>query len=243
MHHPQAMSLEWDDLPAAFPGFPGPERWLPLFRQHFARLEAAEPVVRATSVDAANAPSRLYAESLEMLRIALEHCDGPVRRYVDVGSGGGFPGIVAAVLFPEWEIALIESHGRKAALLREIAASLGLASVAVLHARAEDAGRSPLRESACLVTARAVAQLPIALEYTVPLARVGGIVALPKGSRLPAEELEAASAISTLGVDYVAREAMRPEVSATPWVAIFQKRIATPDGIPRRAGTPAREPL
>jgi len=243
MHHPQATILDWDDLPGFFPGFAEPARWLPLLQQHAALLREASPTVRATAIDAAEAPSRLYAESLETLRIALSHVERPVERFVDVGSGGGFPGLVAAALFPGWETVLLESHGRKAALLREIADQLGLTRVAVKHIRAEDAGRGELRDSACLVTAKAVAELRVALEYTAPLARVGGIVALPKGSRLPEEEAAAQGAMSALAVEYVRREPMRSEISATPWTAIFRKVRTTPAGLPRRAGVPSRQPL
>lgn len=243
MHHPQATILDWDALPSLFPGFAEPTRWLPLLQQHAALLQDASPAVRATAIDAGETPSRLYAESLETLRIALSHVDRPVERFVDVGSGGGFPGLVAAALFPGWDTVLIESHGRKAALLREIAAQLGLTRVTVQHTRAEDAGRGELRDSACLVTAKAVAELRVALEYTAPIARVGGIIALPKGSRLPEEEAEAQSAMSALAVEYVRREPMRSEISATPWTAIFRKVAATPAALPRRAGMPSKHPL
>lgn len=243
MHQPHPVNLDWETLPGAFPGFPVPERWLPLLRRHHELLAAADPAVRTTAVDAADAPSRLYAESLETLRLALGHVERPVERYVDVGSGGGFPGMVAAILFPGWETTLIEAHGRKATLLRDIAVELGHSRVTVLHARAEEAGHGLLRDSACLVTARAVAELRVALEYTAPFARVGGVLALPKGSRLPLEEAGAEDAIQVLGVEYAGREAMRPGVSATPWTAIFRKVGPTPAAYPRRAGLPARRPL
>src|SRR5687768_8961301 len=100
MRYPGQAKLDWIDLPPNFPGFPDPERWLPMLERHFSLLSAAAPAVNTTSVAEAEAPARLYAESLETLRLASLHGDfATVERYVDVGSGGGFPGMVAAILF------------------------------------------------------------------------------------------------------------------------------------------------
>lgn len=243
MHHPHSGTLRWDELASLFPEFSEPDRWIPLLARHHELIVESAATIRVTAVDAGAAPLRLYAESIETLRLALAQITGPVKRYVDVGSGGGFPGLVGAVLFPAWETVLIEAHGRTASLLTSIAAELGLVNVTVLKARAEEAGRGSLRESADLVTARAVAELRIALEYTAPLVRAGGVIALPKGSRLVDEEPAAMRASGILGLEYVARQAMRAEVSATPWTAIFRKVRRTPDSYPRRPGLPARQPL
>jgi 16S rRNA (guanine527-N7)-methyltransferase len=234
-------SLLWEDLPGLFPGFAGAERWLPLLQQHHALLREAEARVRTTSVPAADSVRRLYAESLESLRIAMEHgAAGPV---VDVGSGGGFPGLVIAAVLHEWPVALVESLEKRAKLLREFADAMNLANVTVYAERAEVAGRGPLRDSAGLVTAKAVAELRELLEYTAPFAAPGGMLALAKGSGAAVELEEAPAALTELGLIDVELVGMRPEVSATPWTLVARKTGKTPERYPRRPGIPAKRPL
>jgi 16S rRNA (guanine527-N7)-methyltransferase len=234
-------SLLWEDLPDLFPAFAGVDRWLPLLRQHHSLLRAAEERVRVTAVPPDASVGRLYAESMETLRIAFEHgAAGPI---VDIGSGGGFPGMVAAIVRDDLEVALVESLEKRTTLLREMAEAMHLRNVTVHAARAEEAGRGPLRDTAGLVTAKAVAELRELFEYTAPFAGPGGLLALPKGSNVENELAAAANALDELLLEEAQLVPMRPEVSATPWTVIVRKRGATPDRYPRRPGMPAKRPL
>ena len=231
----------WAALPALFPGLGPPESWLPQLQKHWALIEAAAPRVQVTTVSADDAPLRHFAEALELLAIIERQI--PLDILVDVGSGGGFPGLVIACVRPDVQVHLVEPLRKRADLLSAIATQLGLHGVEVHAERAEDAGRGPLRDSASVVTARAVAALPQLIEYTAPFARPNGLVALPKGSGLDEELTHAGAAMTELSVDYAAIEAMRPEVSETGRVALFRKRGPTPAKYPRRAGMPAKRPL
>jgi len=111
-------------------------------------------------------------------------------RLLDIGSGGGFPGIVIAIVRPDLEVHLLEATTKKVAFLREAAAELGL-TVEVHAGRAEDLARGPLASSFDLVTARAVAPLDRLVPLAVPFLRPGGVLFAVKGERW-AEELEAA---------------------------------------------------
>ena len=96
---------------------------------------------------------------------------------IDVGSGGGLPGLVLACVQPSLPITLVEATGKKARFLEEAAKRLGLDRVEVLAERAEVVGRDPRhRERHDLVTSRAVGPMPILAEYLVPLARTDGLV-------------------------------------------------------------------
>jgi 16S rRNA (guanine527-N7)-methyltransferase len=129
-----SMKLFWDDLPALFPEFARPERWLPLLRLHWELIQAAAPRVSVTTVSTQDAARRHYAESLELLRIAeLTAWEGNI---ADVGSGGGFPGLVIACLLPEVKVELIEPLQKRARLLEDLAAELGLSNVQVRAMRA-----------------------------------------------------------------------------------------------------------
>ncbi len=237
------MNLQWDHLPELFPAFPSPERWLPLLARHLAIVESARERARSTSVRPEDAIRRNYAESLEILRIA-EECNGsPFAAIADVGSGGGYPGIVIAVVRPDSTVHLIEPLQKRARLLQEMAESLGLDNVAVHPIRAEDAGHGPLRDSLALVTARALAELRELIEYTAPLAAPGALLALPKGSDLDTELRRAAHAISELALESIAIIPMRPEISETLRLSLFRKERPTLARYPRRAGLPAKRPL
>jgi len=236
------VNLDWGALPELFPGFERPSRWLPLLQQHAGIISRAEPHTRVTSVNPAEAVRRHYAESLELLRI-IEELGGAEGPLVDVGSGGGFPGLLMAIVRPALEVHLIEPLQKRARLLTAAAAELGLAQVAVYPVRAEEAGRGELRDGATLVTARAVAQLSELLEYTAPFAAVGATIVFPKGSSLDAELASAANALAELGCEHVSTVSMRQEVSEAVRVAVFRKIAATPAKYPRRPGMPAKRPL
>lgn len=193
-------------------------------------------------MDADSAVQRHYAESLELLRIAFEHGADP-STIVDVGSGGGYPGLVLAAALPRSTVHLVEPLQKRARLLESIAGEMGLENVTVHARRAEEVGRGSLRGSATLVTARAVAALAELLEYTAPLSAPGGVLALPKGSGHPEELAGAERAMAELGVSHSATVAMRPEVSDAVSVVLFAKTGPTPERYPRRPGMPAKRPL
>ena len=231
--------LAWESLPDLFPDFAEPGRWLPLLRRH-ADLLARAPV-RTTTVTGAEAVARHYAESLEAFRLAGAPEAGAV---ADVGSGGGFPGLVIAAVAPGTAVHLVEARRKRADLLAELAEALGLGNVTAHGARAEEAGRGPLRDGADLVIARAVAPLPVLLEYTAPLAAAGGTIAAVKGSRWAAELAEAEAAMAALGCEHADTEPMRDVIAGGRMrVLRFRKLGATPERYPRRPGMPAKRPI
>lgn len=235
------LSLTWADLPALFQMFEHPGRWLPILQRHWALIEAAAPRVSVTAVPGDEAVQRHYGESLELLRILESHCSPAA--IADVGSGGGFPGIIFAAVRPDVRLHLIEPLQKRARLLDELATELALTNVAVHAVRAEDAGRGALREVNGAVVARAVASLPALLEYTAPLTARDGTIILPKGSRMDAELAASAAAQRALAVEFAGSEPMRPSISDTLGVMVFKKTGATDRRYPRRAGIPAKHPL
>lgn len=158
---------------------------------------------------------------------------------IDVGSGGGLPGLVLACIHPEMAITLVEATGKKAAFLEETAAALELVNVHVLNDRVERVGRDPdHRESYDVVTSRAVGPLPILAEYLVPLARVDGTILATKGERAEAELAEAKQALYLLHAE--CREIVPTE---TGRIVVLGKRRAVPRAYPREVGEPKRKPL
>jgi 16S rRNA (guanine527-N7)-methyltransferase len=178
--------------------------------------------------DPAEAAARHVLEALA----ALPAVDAaPPGLLADVGSGGGLPGLVLAVVRPEREIHLIEATIRKAAFITETAEELGVP--AHVHAeRSEDVARGELRDACACVVARALAPPPVAVELCLPLCRPGGRLVL--WSREPASE-ELAFAAAALGG--------RVLVPECPEVLVVGKLEPTPGRFPRRPGMAAKRPL
>ncbi|MEZ6188046.1 MAG: 16S rRNA (guanine(527)-N(7))-methyltransferase RsmG [Planctomycetota bacterium] len=161
---------------------------------------------------------------------------------VDVGSGGGVPGLVLACVHPEWRVALVESTSRKTNFLSEAAAALGLTQVEVHCARAEALGRGELRETFRSATLRAVSSVATCLELGLPLVEAGGGVLLYRGSE--ALELGAANGVSaTLGGGPLEVEEQALPDGSGRVLLWAPKREATPARYPRRDGVPAKRPL
>ncbi|MDQ2858561.1 MAG: 16S rRNA (guanine(527)-N(7))-methyltransferase RsmG [Candidatus Eremiobacteraeota bacterium] len=159
---------------------------------------------------------------------------------VDVGSGGGFPGIPLAIVTGA-SGTLIEAVGKKAAFLREVVADMQL-PLAVVQARAEDAGRRPdLRESFGSATARAVGTVSTVLELTIPLLAVGGVAVLQRGEVSAGERAAASDAALMLQAELM-DEAVDTEMPGRR-VLVFRKVGPTGGRFPRRAGVPAKRPL
>jgi 16S rRNA (guanine527-N7)-methyltransferase len=185
--------------------------------------------------DRAQAWDRHVIESLRLVPYL-----GPGPSLIDVGSGGGLPGMVLAIARPDLAVTLLEATGKKARFLEQTAHTLQLENLTVLCDRAESAAAidSAHRESFDVVTARAVAPLRVLLELTAPFAKVGGLVLAVKGEKA-AEELAAASgALRHLHV--VHEETIRQPTAS---LVLLKKRAPTPAKYPRRSGEPTRSPL
>jgi 16S rRNA (guanine527-N7)-methyltransferase len=144
-------------------------------------------------------------ESAERLHIAdaltlLQYLPKEAHRLVDVGSGGGVPGIPLAIVRPDVTVLLVESTQKKAAFLRETAAALKLKNLAVSEWRAEDVGNNKTnRETFDVCTARAVGAMDMLVEWCLPLVKVGGKLLAMKGAKVAEELPLAGKAIKWVG--------------------------------------------
>ncbi|HUF07655.1 MAG TPA: 16S rRNA (guanine(527)-N(7))-methyltransferase RsmG [Candidatus Binatia bacterium] len=166
------------------------------------------------------------------------------RRALDLGSGGGVPGIVLALARPGIAWTLVDSERRKADALRSFVDALGLAHVEVVAERAETLGRDPAhRASFDVVGARACAALPVLVEYALPLLRTGGSLLAWKGA-IDAEEIGAGrAAASALGGSAPVTHPAGFATLGDHRFVVVRKEHATPDEYPRRPGQARRRPL
>lgn len=164
---------------------------------------------------------------------------------MDVGAGAGFPGIPLKIVCPGIRLTLVEATAKKVEFLRHIITLLGLSDAIALHERAETLGRRPpYREQYDLVVARAVAALPELAEYTLPFARVGGLVAAYKGPAAAQEAREAEFALAVLGgrLERLV-EVEVPGLAEDRYLVLIRKAAPTPAQYPRRPGVPHKHPL
>jgi 16S rRNA (guanine527-N7)-methyltransferase len=168
----------------------------------------------------------------------------PGERWADLGSGAGLPGLPLAIAHPATSFTLIDAQRRRLDWVAATAARLRLANVTVIHARLEDYGHGPARQSFQVATARALGALPVVAELGLPLLRTGGQLLVPRG-RPGAEELQqTARACGQLGgrLDKVLPNPTSP-IDRVGFVVIMAKIAATSPRFPRRSGVPARTPL
>jgi 16S rRNA (guanine527-N7)-methyltransferase len=171
------------------------------------------------------------------------------RRIADVGAGAGFPGLVLAVALPTARVDLIESAGRKAAVIDRLIQAAKVKNARSVVARAEEWARLPAslgggREAYDAVTARAVAALPVLVEYAAPLLRPGGVLVAWKGAVDPDELRLGRGAAEEIGM--AAEDVLR--VEPFPGVrdrrlCVFRKVAPTPERFPRRPGMAVKRPL
>jgi 16S rRNA (guanine527-N7)-methyltransferase len=164
----------------------------------------------------------------------------PNASVADVGTGAGFPGVPLLILRPDLKVTLMDSLQKRLVFLDAVLKELKL-SAELVHARAEDAGQNPkYREKFDVALTRAVSALPVLCELTLPLVKVGGISIAYKGDST--EEL-AASANALKLLHATAERVIIPADYGARELVILTKTDTTAKQYPRKAGTPAKNPL
>lgn len=186
---------------------------------------------------------RLYVDSLTPLQIPGLI---PVHaKVIDVGSGAGFPGLPLSIARPDLCITLLDAQQKRVRFLQAVIEELGLSNVKAIHGRAEDAARLPeYREAFDLALARAVASLPVLLEFLLPFVKENGLSLCWKGPSAKEELPQAKRAAFLLGGELSA-----PVLTTIPgrdWAHVLipcQKTEKTLRQYPRRSGIPGQKPL
>lgn len=219
---------------------------------YLALLLDANTRMNLTAIrDAEEAWEKHILDALTLVPVLadLPTVEGGSLEIIDVGSGGGIPGLVLACVMPETRFTLLDATGKKCDFLRDAAAQLGLSNVTVLHDRAEKVGQDRglkmgdgrvggRRGRYDAVVARAVGRMAMLLELTVPLAKVGGLVVLTKGQKADEELDEAKGALHLLHAAHAGTVD-----TPTGRIVVIEKLRETPKAYPRGDGEPKKLPL
>jgi 16S rRNA (guanine527-N7)-methyltransferase len=223
---------------------------LQLTPAQIAALERYEQELLAwnehTNLTAVREPQQIRTKHfLDSLTCLVVMREAPFERLIDIGTGAGFPGVPIKIVYPAIELTLVESVGKKADFCRHLVDVLKLDKVRIIQERAEVVGRMPEhRQRYDWATARAVAIMPVLVEYLLPLVRVGGAALAMKGESAPLEAHEAEPASRLLGGRLRRLVPVTlPGVVEERYLVVIDKVAATPDAYPRRVGVPTKSPL
>jgi len=185
-----------------------------------------------------------FVDSLSVV-LALSELTLDACSIIDIGTGGGFPGIPLKIAFPQMRLTLLEATGKKSDFLRHVVQRLALDNVDVLCSRSEDAAHLPkYREQFDVAVTRGLAKMATLSELTIPFCKVGGkLIAHKKGDII--NELKSAhKAITILGGQKAQIIPVAiPELNDQRCLIVVNKTSHTPKQYPRCSGKPAKTPL
>lgn len=181
-----------------------------------------------------------YIDSLKIAKLGLIK---PGCKVIDIGTGGGFPGVPLAIAYSKTEFVLADSLKKRLKVIDELCGNIGINNVSTVHGRAEDLGRNfEYRENFDCCVSRAVANLSTLCEYCLPMVKQGGYFIAYKTDAAEVEIKKAEKAVRILGGGDVEIISSDHENIDHCFVKIKKVKI-TPKVYPRKAGTPSKQPL
>ena len=164
---------------------------------------------------------------------------------IDIGTGAGFPGLVIKIAFPHLEVTLVDALKKRLNFLEVVIEELGLEGIKCIHSRAEDLGKNKVyREGFDICASRAVANLAVLSEYTLPFVKIDGYLIALKGQKLDEELEQGQKAIQILGgqLEEVVHTGV-PFTDLDHKIAKIKMVKSTSTKYPRKAGEPTKSPL
>lgn len=212
----------------------------PIYEKLYALQEAYNAHTNITRI---NSKAEFYTKHIQDSLVLLNYIKQDNPKIIDIGTGGGYPGIPLAIELPNASIVLNDSVQKKVKYLHEVKEKLPLSNIQPIWARAEDlAGDGGYREKFDYATARAVAEIRILLEYLSPFVKVGGKLLLMKAKTAEKEVNEAKNAekklyLSLSGIDTFTIGDMERAI------IVYTKIAPSPKNYPRKPGTAEKNPL
>lgn len=182
-----------------------------------------------------------FLDSLSLFK--TKYLEGE-KSLIDIGTGGGFPGLAVKIYNKNLDVTLLDSLNKRLIFLDEVIKELKLDKVSTIHGRAEELGRdSEFREKYDIATSRAVANLSTLLEYDLPFVKVGGYFISMKGPEYVEEVKNAKNALKTLGGQIEDIVEIKLPMDITHYLIVIKKVKETPSKYPRGGGKPKNKPL
>ena len=162
---------------------------------------------------------------------------------IDVGTGGGFPGIPLAIVSSDKEFVLADSLNKRLKVIKTLTDELGIENTQIIHGRAEELAKNKnYRQGFDLCISRAVANMAVLAEYCLPFIKKGGYLLAYKGPDAEDELAKAEKAIKILGGKFLRIESVELD-GYDHNIVVIEKIKDTPAKYPRKAGTPSKEPI
>ena len=186
-----------------------------------------------------------FIDSLALVKVIDKDKLSDEISIIDIGTGAGFPGIPLKIAFPKIKITLLDSLNKRINFLKEVSEELGFENIQFIHGRSEDYGKNPqYREQFDICVSRAVANLATLSEFCVPFVKVGGSFVSYKAGDCGEEVSTSIKAVEKMGGKITTQlEYVVPTSDLNRVLLYINKEKATPKAFPRKAGTPAKEPI
>ena len=216
------------------------------FIKYYEMLVEKNKVMNLTAITEFNEVIvKHFIDSLALVKVVNKGDLSKEVSIIDIGTGAGFPGIPLKIAFPNIKITLLDSLNKRINFLKEVSDELGFEGIDFIHGRSEDFGRNPqFREKFDMCVSRAVANLATLSEFCVPFVKVGGSFISYKAGDCGEEVKESMKAVEKMGGKITNQlEYMVPTSDLNRVLLFIEKEKATPKSFPRKAGTPAKEPI
>ena len=222
------------------------DQQLSAFKLYSSELAIWNKTTNLTAIrDKYDVEKKHFLDSISIVPIISELiASGKTISVIDIGSGAGFPGLPLKILFPHINLSLVESNGKKVSFLNHICGRLGFDDVKVLNERAELLAHKSIRETFDVIVARAVGNLTMLSEITLPFCVVGGKVVLHKGQDISTEVEESLYSVGLMGGSVSNVEQVSfPELNLNGTIVVMDKIESSRAQYPRRPGMPHKKPL
>ena len=214
------------------------------FYRYFVMLVETNKVMNLTAItEMEDVVAKHFLDSLALIKVG-ENLNREIS-LIDVGTGAGFPGIPLKIAFPDLQVTLLDSLNKRVKFLNEVIEKLDLKNIQAVHGRAEEFNKiDENRENYDIIVSRAVAKLNVLLEYMLPFVKLNGKCICMKSADIDEELKEAKNAIKILGGEIEKiDEIILKNTDIKRKIIVIKKVNKTPSKYPRKAGTPAKEPI